>query len=100
MAKNSAEFKCRIVQEYLKGDIGYDALAQKYNIPGSKRIQDWVGKYRTMGKNGLQRAIRHYITYYNKNRIKAKLGWFSPVDYRYVMPQHKKTVVANNCCYR
>ena len=30
----------------------------------------------------LERAIRHYITYYNKHRIKAKLGWLSPVDYR------------------
>ncbi|WP_294522607.1 IS3 family transposase, partial [uncultured Anaerovibrio sp.] len=30
----------------------------------------------------LERAIRHYITYYNKQRIKAKLGWLSPVDYR------------------
>ncbi|MBE6099315.1 MAG: hypothetical protein E7197_04605 [Anaerovibrio sp.] len=30
----------------------------------------------------LERAIRHYITYYNKHRIKSKLGWLSPVDYR------------------
>ena len=30
----------------------------------------------------LEQAIRHYITYYNKHRIKAKLGWLSPVDYR------------------
>lgn len=26
--------------------------------------------------------MRHYITYYNKQRIKSKLGWLSPVDYR------------------
>jgi transposase InsO family protein len=30
----------------------------------------------------LEQAIRHYITYYNNHRIKAKLGWLSPVDYR------------------
>jgi transposase InsO family protein len=30
----------------------------------------------------LERAIRRYIEYYNKHRIKAKLGWLSPVNYR------------------
>lgn len=30
----------------------------------------------------LKTAIDRYINYYNKKRIKAKLGWLSPVDYR------------------
>ena len=30
----------------------------------------------------LERAICRYIEYYNKHRIKAKLGWLSPVNYR------------------
>ena len=30
----------------------------------------------------LEQAIRRYIEYYNKHRIKAELGWLSPVDYR------------------
>lgn len=30
----------------------------------------------------LEQAIISYIDYYNKHRIKAKLGWISPVDYR------------------
>ncbi|WP_426158529.1 IS3 family transposase [Lacrimispora sp. 38-1] len=27
-------------------------------------------------------AIEKYITYYNEKRIKEKLGWMSPVEYR------------------
>ncbi|MCI1823524.1 MAG: IS3 family transposase, partial [Megasphaera sp.] len=30
----------------------------------------------------LQKAIQTYIIYYNNRRIKAKLGWLSPVNYR------------------
>ena len=30
----------------------------------------------------LKEAIDKYIEYYNKQRIKAKLGWMSPVEYR------------------
>ena len=59
MAKYSVEFKLKIVQEYLKGDIGYLALAHKYGIPGTKRIQFWVGKYQVMGEKGLQRSRKN-----------------------------------------
>ena len=30
----------------------------------------------------LKEAIDKYIEYYNKQRIKEKLGWMSPVEYR------------------
>lgn len=30
----------------------------------------------------LKEAIEKYITYYNEQRIKQKLGWMSPVEYR------------------
>ena len=59
MAKYSVEFKLKIVQEYLKGDIGYHALAHKYGIPDKKRIQFWVAKYRVMGEKGLQRSRKN-----------------------------------------
>ena len=59
MAKYSVEFKLKIVQEYLKGDIGYRALAHKYGIPGKKRIELWVAKYRVMGEKGLQRSRKN-----------------------------------------
>ena len=30
----------------------------------------------------LKGAIEKYIVYYNEKRIKEKLGWMSPVEYR------------------
>ena len=30
----------------------------------------------------LRQSIEIYITYYNEKRIKEKLGWMSPVEYR------------------
>ena len=30
----------------------------------------------------LKPAIEQYIRYYNEKRIKEKLGWMSPVEYR------------------
>ena len=30
----------------------------------------------------LKKAIERYIKYYNEKRIKEKLGWLSPVQYR------------------
>ena len=30
----------------------------------------------------LKEAIEKYIIYYNEKRIKEKLGWMSPVEYR------------------
>ena len=59
MAKYSADFKLKVVQEYLKGDIGYLALAHKYGIPDTKDIRHWVKKYRVMGEEGLQRSRKN-----------------------------------------
>ena len=59
MAKYSADFKLKIVQEYLKGGIGYGALAHKYGISSKKCIQHWVRKYQVMGENGLQRSRKN-----------------------------------------
>lgn len=31
----------------------------------------------------LQQAVIKYIDYYNNKRIKQKLGWLSPIEYRF-----------------
>ena len=59
MAKYTADFKLKIVQEYLRGDIGYLALAHKYGIPSTKRIRHWVGQYRVKGEEGLKRSRKN-----------------------------------------
>ena len=55
MAKYSYEFKLKVVKEYLDGEGGYDFLAQKYHIPSSKRIEEWVANYREFKNEGLKR---------------------------------------------
>ncbi len=76
MAKYSTEFKWKVVQEYLKGHIGYDALAKKYNIPAKKRIREWVGRYRKMGKDGLLRSRKNetYSFQFKLNAVKLYLS--------------------------
>lgn len=76
MAKYSAEFKCKVVQEYLNGHIGYTALTKKYDIPSLKCIQEWVGKYRRMGKDGLQRSRKNetYSFQFKVNAVELYLS--------------------------
>ena len=102
MAKYSTEFKLQAVTEYLEGNLGYDALTRKYNISSSARLREWVATYRKNGSEGiarsrqqkiyyghtyhgfeeLEQAVRQYIEYYNNRRIKERLSWLSPVEYR------------------
>lgn len=56
MAKYNYEFKMKVVQAYLNGKGGYAYLANKYNIPSSTRIREWVKAYKEFGKEGLLRS--------------------------------------------
>lgn len=53
MAKYSEAFKLKIVREYLDGDVGYNTLANKYDIKSKTQIQNWVAVYREFGAEGL-----------------------------------------------
>lgn len=54
MAKYSSNFKLKVVQEYLKGSLGFKLLAKKYRIKSSSMVKNWVNQYQTYGKEGLQ----------------------------------------------
>lgn len=54
MTKYSPEFKLHVVNDYLKGTLGYASLAKKYQIPDKKQIYTWVRKYKQNGKSGLE----------------------------------------------
>ena len=58
MVKYSQGFKLKIVQEYLKGKLGYILLAQKYGIPSPTPIKHWVRAYKAFGEEGLQRKTK------------------------------------------
>ena len=45
-----------VVQAYLNGEGGYKYLANKYNIPAKRRIEEWVHSYKAFGKEGLMRS--------------------------------------------
>lgn len=53
MAKYSESLKLQIVQEYLTGPLGYNALAVKYDIKSKTQLQNWVALYKKYGKDGL-----------------------------------------------
>ncbi|TSB44600.1 helix-turn-helix domain-containing protein [Alkalicoccobacillus porphyridii] len=53
MSKYSEEFKRQLVEEYLRGSIGYDKLAKKHGMPASSLIRRWVNAFRDLGQSGL-----------------------------------------------
>ncbi|MFB7157996.1 transposase [Lysinibacillus sp. NPDC056232] len=42
MVKYSEEFKINVVNEYMKGPLGYKLLAEKHDIPNYSQIKRWV----------------------------------------------------------
>lgn len=59
MIKHSDQFKLQIVQEYLKGNVGFHSLAHRHGIAGPM-VRRWVGLYRLHGAAGLERKKGHY----------------------------------------
>ena len=62
MTKYSDAFKHQIVQEYLKGTLGYKRLAKKHNMPSGTPIRQWVRAYQEFGPDGFKR--KHQRTVY------------------------------------
>lgn len=61
MAKYTFEFKRMVVMEYINGMGGYDCLAQKYDIPSSSTIKNWVARYNHSGEEGLKRSRQNQV---------------------------------------
>ena len=53
MVKYTDDFKAMVVQEYLRGTIGYKVLAEKHGIKSKNQIVDWVNAYKKFGIEGL-----------------------------------------------
>ena len=45
MKKFSAEFKLKVVKEYLDGSLSYMRLAKKYDSLSDESIKNWVKYY-------------------------------------------------------
>ena len=84
MAKYSFKFKMKIVQEYLSGSVSYKTFAKQKKNGFSKACREkanvlWSYLYKF---RWVEKEYRTMDLYYNTKRIKQKLGWLSPVEYR------------------
>lgn len=50
----SEAFKVSTIKEYLKGDISFNQLARKYDMPNNT-VKEWYALYKRFGFNGLKR---------------------------------------------
>ncbi len=56
MSKYSYEFKKKLVTEYINGEVGYDYLTKKYQLPSTATARRWINAYKEYGDTGLQRS--------------------------------------------
>lgn len=54
MTKYSSDFKAKVVNRYLKGDISYNALCTMFKIPDARPVRDWVKRAEIHGLNSLK----------------------------------------------
>lgn len=74
----------------LKANRIFQSMSRKGNCYDNSVMENFFGVMKQEMYYGvvyysydeLHNAIEQYITYYNEQRIKQKLGWMSPVEYR------------------
>jgi len=74
----------------LKENRIYQSMSRKGNCYDNSVMENFFGVMKQemyygviyYSFNELKEAIENYIVYYNERRIKQKLGWMSPVEYR------------------
>lgn len=96
--KYSYELKLQIVQEYLKGRLGYGALTKKYDISSSSLVKKWVAQFREEGPSGLKKRKlnKHYSLNFKLNvlRFKQETG-ASYKDVAIHFNIHEPSIIAN-----
>ena len=82
MKKFSAEFKLKVVKEYLEGSLSYMRLAKKYDSLSDESIKNWVKYYQKLGVEGLK--VKPQSSAYSvqfKMDVLHYPEWFVWVDY-------------------
>ncbi|MFM1581897.1 transposase [Helcococcus bovis] len=54
MAKYSTEFKMKVVKEYLRSNISYKSLSEKYKFSHQEIVKIWVNAYKSQVYEGLK----------------------------------------------
>ena len=92
----------------LKEERIFQSMSRKGNCHDNSVMENFFGLLKQEMYYGvvyysfkeLKKAIEKYIRYYNEQRIKKRLGWMSPVEYRLkLLAAQKNSVAANNNCY-
>ena len=89
----------------LKENRIYQSMSRKGNCYDNSKMENFFGILKQEMYYGktyysyeeLEQAINTYIDYYNNKRIKEKLGWLSPVEFRIKRKLHNKK--RNSFCY-
>ena len=76
----------------------YQSMSRKGNCHDNSPMENFFGLMKQEMYYGhiyysyeeLAKAISDYVSYYNKQRIKEKLNWMSPVEYRLIQSLEKK----------
>lgn len=74
----------------LKNNKIFQSMSRKGNCHDNSVMENFFGLLKQEIYYGvtyynfeeLKAAIEKFIAYYNKKRIKQKLGWMSPIEYR------------------
>ncbi len=83
-------YQMNLYRNKLKKERIFQSMSRKGNCLDNAVMENFFGilkqeiyyGYVYNGYNELKLAIENYIKYYNEKRIKAKLGWMSPIEYR------------------
>ena len=60
MSKYTEQFKHMVVQEYLAGGGGYQALSRRHGMASRSLVERWVTAYRLHGNAGLSKKRNRY----------------------------------------
>ena len=86
MIKYSFEQKKALVTAYLNGEGGIRTVTKKYGYSNRSQLQRWIIAYQMYGDDGPKISQKTFNYSFekklNEQRIKEKLGWMSPVEYR------------------
>ena len=83
-------YQMKTYSNRLKEEKIFQSMSRKGNCHDNSVMENFFGLLKQeiyygvtyYGYDELKMAIEKYIQYYNERRIKEKLGWMSPVQYR------------------
>lgn len=69
--KYTYEFKAKVIEEYLKGGLGYTKLAKKFDV-NPETVKGWIAKYKKGGFEELKKDNRGKSATGRPKKVKTK----------------------------